>query len=192
MFETIDLQILYQRVLNLRSQVSETKYGSIPSSITFIESILSKNLSDEDRKLVYTVLVGECSFSNNDQLKLEISQRRAKELPDDPLAHIALAWINALVVPRNTEAAVRAGYMALEVARREGEWLRYCACDFLRIGLLLDDYDIVNGTLKILVEDACNKGRVDHKYEFDFVEQIDRNRCNSELLSAYLSLMYSQ
>jgi hypothetical protein len=54
-----------------------------------------------------------------------------------------------------------------------------------RIGLMLDEYGVVERALKELVGDAGRQRAQDTGYEFDFVDQLDVRRVGTKLLAAY-------
>jgi hypothetical protein len=175
-------------VARLGSQRVASKFGLIPASIQHLEAVLAGDLTEDDRADVYSLLVNECSKALNDLLYIEVLRRRAFELANDPISHAGLAFRLALIDPSAHEEALNTGYKSLELAKSQDRQVRYCATNLARIGLMLDDYACLQHALVELVADAANVRVEDTRYEFDFVAQIDGQRCDARLLSQYNAL----
>lgn len=179
---------LRAELTSLRKQRVQSEYGLIPASVEHLEQLLTKVASDDERIEVYTLLVSECSRARNDRLYIDCLRRRVRDFASDPMSHAGLAFRLAMIEPEYRGEALASADKALELARSQDRLVRYCATNLARIALMLDNYEVLNRSLGELVADA-GKARVeDTGYEFDFVDQIDVQRVDAELLARYQEL----
>lgn len=188
MMSNEEFAALRANVLRLSSQRVPSKFGLIPASIEHLESVLEADLADDDRAEVYSLLVNECSKARNDRLYIEVLRRRAAALANDPMSHAGLAFRLALIEPDAREEALSIGCKALDLAKSQDRLVRYCATNLARLGLLLDDYATLQHALTELIGDAGHTRAEDTRYEFDFIDQIDVQRCDAKLLGQYKAL----
>ncbi|HEX8988233.1 MAG TPA: hypothetical protein VF816_09735 [Rhodocyclaceae bacterium] len=183
-----EFSALRAEVALLRSQQIESRFGSVPASIGLIEKRLGEATSDDDRALLYSLLVSECSRSRNDSLYLDCLRRRVLAFPSDPTAHSGLAITLAMVGSEHRDEALVVADKAIALAKAQDRQVRYCATNLVRIALILDDYEVLNRGLRELVEDADNVREEDSRYEFDFIDKIDVQRVDTGLLERYKNL----
>ena len=181
---------LCAELATLRKQQVQSQFGSAPGSVARLEGLLGAATSDEDRAVLYTLLASECSKARNDSLYIDCLRRRARDLPTDPMAHAGLATTLSKVEPSSRNEAIAIADKALEMAKSQDRLVRYCATNLARIGLILDDYAVLQRALAELVGDAGRDRPEDIGYEFDFVDQINVQRLNAGLLAQYRELVH--
>jgi hypothetical protein len=179
---------LRAEVARLRKQRISSEFGLIPASIEYLQAVLTGELSDDDRADVYSLLVSECSKAHNDRLYIEVLRDRVRSLPSDPMSYAGLAFRLALIEPTSRIEALNIADKALELAKSQNRQVRYCATNLARIGLMLDDYAVLQRALAELVGDAGSDRSEDTRYEFDFVDKIDVQRFDAGLLARYKEL----
>lgn len=179
---------LRTEVASMRRQRVESKYGLIPASVCHLEKLVAAATADEDRAVLYSLLIGECSRARNDPLYIECLRNRVRDLSNDPTSHAGHAFALAVVGSQHRVEALDAAYRAVELAKSQVRLVRYCATNLVRVALVLNDYDALQRGLKELVGDATRTRREDTGYEFDFVDQIDIQRCDAKLLAEYKAL----
>ncbi len=179
---------LRAEVAQRRVQRCQSKFGLIPASVEYLQSVLAGELSEDDRADVYTILVSECSKARNDQLYIDVLRHRAVDLANDPLSHIGLAFRLALMEPTCKREALDIADKALDLAKKQNRQIRFCATYLARIGLMIDDYVVLQRAIEELVADAGRERLEDTGYEFDFVDRIDIRRCDAGLLALYKAL----
>jgi hypothetical protein len=184
----VDFDALVARLNSLRKERSPSEFGEIPASIALLESTLSGASSDEERHVVYSLLVNECSKSRNDTIYVHMLRRRVRDFPADPMYHAGLAFRLALIEPNSRIEALRIAEQARTLAKAQDRLVRYCATNLARIAMMIDDYEALKTALLELVEDAGRERADDTNYEFDFVNRIDSSRCGVELLARYEAL----
>lgn len=172
----------------LRKQRVQSRFGPVPESVPRLEQLLAAATSDEDRSVLYTLLASECSKARNDPLYIDCLRRCVRDLPTDPMAHADLAITLAIVEPSSRDEAIAIANEALDVAKSQDRLVRYCATNLVRIGLMFDDYTVLQYALVELVGDGGHDRPEDSGYEFDFVDQIDVHRVDAELLARYKKL----
>lgn len=171
----------------LRKQFVGSRFGRIPKSIEYLEKILENETALDDRVAVYELLLGECSRSRNDGVYLHFLRQRAHEFPDDPFSYTGLATV--LAYERGTQAeALKVAAQGVSAAKKQDRLVRYSLTSQVRIALMLDDYETLNHALGELVADAGTKRTEDTVYVFDFIDQIDVQRCDTQLLARYKEL----
>lgn len=180
-----EFQALQVEVARLRKKSVPSTFGLIPASVEYLESALSDALSEEDRSEIYALLVNECSKARNDRLYVDVLRRRARDLKNDPLSHAGLAFRLALIDPASRKEALDIAEKALLLAKSQDRQIRYCATNLARIGLMLDEYGVLERALRELVGDAGRQRAEDTGYEFDFIDQIDGQRIDANLLAEY-------
>lgn len=183
---------LLAELVTLRKQRIQSRFGSTPRSVLRLEQLLAEATSDEDRSVLYSLLVSECSKARNDALYIDCLRRRVRDLPTDPMNHAGLAITLAMVEPFSHDEAVSIADKALDVAKSQDRLVRYCATNLARIGLMLNDYVVLQRALAELIGDAGNDRSEDTRYEFDFVSQIDTHRCDERLLAQFKALAHKQ
>lgn len=104
------------------------------------------------------------------------------------MSHAGLAITLANIEPSSRDEAVAIAEKAIDVAKSQDRLVRYCATNLARIGLILDDYVVLQRALVDLVSDAGRDRSEDSGYEFDFVNQIDVRRIDAGLLARYKAL----
>lgn len=179
---------LLAELATLRKQRVQSRFGPAPASVARLEQLLAASTSDEDRAVLYTLLASECSKARNDSLYIDCLRRRARDLPNDPMAHAGLAITLGMIEPSSRDEAIAIADKALEMAKSQDRLVRYCATNLARVGLTLDDYAVLQRALAELVDDAGSDRPEDTRYEFDFVDQIDVQRFDAGLLERYKEL----
>jgi len=179
---------LCAEVAQLRKQRIPSEFGLIPASIEHLQTILTGELSDDDQAEVYSLLVNECSKAHNDHLYIKALRDRVHALPNDPMSYAGLAFRLALIEPASRSEALDVADKALELAKSQNRLVRYCSTNLARIGLMLDDYEVLSRAIRGLLADSGSQRSEDTGYEFDFVDQIDIGRCDAKLLAQYKAL----
>ena len=178
--------LLQKRLPELRKQRASSAFGEIPKSIAELGRMLDTN--PDDRADIYPLLLQECSDANNDRAYLHYVRRSAVDLPNDPMTRTGMAFTIAVVEPSSRDEALKNGLDAVELAKKQNRLVRYAAMNLARIALLLDSYDELRHALSILISDRGNRRQEDAAFQFDFVEQIDPQRCGVQLLAEYKAL----
>jgi uncharacterized protein HemY len=179
---------LVAELATLRKQRVKFRFGAVPGSIPRLEQLLAASASDEDHAVLYALLASEYSKAKNDSLYIDCLRRRARDLPNDPMAHAGLAITLVIVQPSRRNEAITIAEKALDVAKSQDRLVRYCATNLARIGLMLDDYAVLQRALAELVADVGSDRSEDTRYEFDFVDRIDVQRFDAGLLARYKNL----
>ena len=183
---------LMSAVRVFRSELVPSAFGPIPKSVAYLEGELDEAREKADRAAIFVLLVGECSRSCNDELYLFALRRRAIEFSDDPISLAGLAFGIAVFRPTEKVEAADMAKKAIECARQVNRRVRYSATNAIRIGLMIDNYNLVDQALDILVSDKLNYRLEDTPYEFDFIDKIDKNKCNSMLLQEYRDIQHNE
>ncbi|MBP6096555.1 MAG: hypothetical protein KBF58_06945 [Methyloversatilis sp.] len=173
---------------SLRKQTVRSRFGEIPASVEYVETLLGRSFSDDDRSLLYSLLIGECSRSQNDELYVDALRRRLRDLPNDPISHAGLAMTLATIGGKHRDEALKLANDAILIAKLENRLVRYCATNLARVALVLDDYESLNSALAELVNDGGFTRSEDSPYEFDFIDHIDTSLVDQELLARYSNL----
>lgn len=179
---------LLVKLVALRKRQIQSRFGPVPASISHLEELLSAATSYDDRVVLYALLASECSKARNDALYIDCLRRRARDLAGDPMAHAGLAITLSMIQPSNRSEVIEIAYKALRFAKAQDRLVRYCSTNMVRIGLMLDDYDTLQRGLSELVSDEGKERCEDSSYEFDFIDQIDADRCDTNLLAKYKAL----
>jgi hypothetical protein len=172
----------------LRNEWVPSTFGLIPKSIVHLEEKLDVTNDRKERAAIFVLLVKESSRVDNDELYLCVLRRRAAEFSDDPISLGGLAFGIAAMRPIDKVDAANAAKNALEVARQADRLVRYSATNAIRVGLMIDDYDLIDKALEVLLTDEAKHRSEDTPYEFDFLTKIDENRCTMSLLRRYQNL----
>ena len=183
-----DYKALLVELDSLRREIVQTQFGDIPRSVEALEQKLAQSSSDEDRQVLYSLLVSECSRCGNDQVYIDALRRRLRDYPDDAMAKGGLAHALAVVCPDSREEPLRLASESVALAIKDDRLVRYCATNMARIALTLDAYGVLDSALAVLIDDAVNIRVQDSPYEFDFVDRIDVSRVNLGLLKRYRQL----
>lgn len=184
----IEHEALRNALGKLRQQQTDSPYGRVPASVPHLQDLVSNTLVEEDRAVLYSLLLSEVSRARNSELYIACLRQRALDLPSDPLSSSGLAYELAIARPELRQEIIDVGLKAVDLAKSHGLQLRYCLTNLARIALVLDEYALLTKALTLLVADAKNEEREDSPYEFDFVDKIDPFRIDEKLLSAYKSL----
>ena len=182
-----DVRALRQEVAKRRASHVASAFGEIPSSIPYLDGLLTQAASLDEEHLLFALILGECTRAENRQAEVHYLQRQIDTLPLQPIFVASLATALASSPGSEAEALARCAE-AVELARREERQIRYCLTCQARVALALDDYGVLTGALKGLVADAKSTRTEDTGYEFDFLDQIDAQRCDAELLASYRAL----
>jgi hypothetical protein len=183
----MDARALRQEAAKLRATVVNSEFGAVPSSIGYLEGLLGKASSSEDKHLLFALILGECVRAENGLAEVHFLRRQVAELPLQPVLLTSLA--SALAGDRKSgpEALARCEE-AVQLAQHEDRQVRYCLTCQARIALALDDYEVLSAALRALIADAGRKRAEDAAYEFDFADQIDARRIDPALLRQYKAL----
>lgn len=183
----MDARALRQEAAKLRATVVDSEFGAVPSSIGYLEGLLRKASSSEDKHLLFALILGECVRAENGLAEVHFLRRQVAELPLQPVLLTSLA--SALAGDRESapEALARCEE-AVRLAQHEDRQVRYCLTCQARIALALDDYEVLSAALRALIADAGRQRAEDTAYEFDFVDQIDARRIDPALLRQYKAL----
>lgn len=183
----MDARALRQEAAKLRSTIVDSEFGAVPSSIGYLEALLRKATSSEDKHLLFALILGECARADNRLAEMHFLRRQVAELPLQPVLLTSLA--SALVGdPESAPEALVSCQEAVRLARHEDRQVRYCLTCQARIALALDDYEVLSAALRALIADAGRERAEDTTYEFDFVDQIDVRRIAPALLRQYKAL----
>jgi hypothetical protein len=188
MINEFELTVIRARLQSIDSMKAESEFGPIPASVPYLEDMLGANLDFDDRSLIYSLLISECSRAKNDSLYIAMLRRREKDLENDPMSRLGLAHTLVIIKPELADEALNVAKEALNMAKAQDWLVKYCATSIVRIGLVRKDYDIVQFGLAELVADSKNQRLEDSGYEFDFLPQIEAQRCDKTLLKSYQSL----
>jgi hypothetical protein len=183
----MDAGALRQEAAKLRSTIVDSEFGAVPGSIRYLEGVLQRASSSEDKHLLFALILGECARADNRLAEVHFLRRQVAELPLQPVLLTSLASVLAGDRESATEALVRCEE-AVQLAQRGDRQVRYCLTSQARIALALDDYEVLSKALRGLVADAGRQRAEDTAYEFDFVDQIDVQRIDPGLLRQYRAL----
>lgn len=178
---------LRQEAAKRRSTVVDSEFGKIPSSVAYLEELLRKTSSLDDKHLLFALIMGECTRAENRAAEVHFLRRQLTELPLQPVFLASLA--SALASNPNTvpQAFARCEE-AVQLAQHENRQVRYCLTFQARLALALDNYEVLSSSLHNLIADAGHERVEDTDYEFDFIDQIDDRRIDPELLRQYKAL----
>lgn len=178
---------LRQEAAKRRSIGVDSEFGTIPSSVVYLDEHLRKASSLDDKHLLFALIIGECIRAENHVAEIHFLRRQMTELPLQPVFLTSLA--SALASNPNTvpEAFARCEE-AVQLAQHENRQVRYCLTCQVRLALTFDKYEILSSALRNLIADAGHERVEDTNYEFDFIDQIDDRRIDPELLRQYKAL----
>ena len=183
---SVDMGSVQDQIHVLRARSVSTSWaGVVPESITYLMTLISNAKADEKAAL-YPLVLSEASRARNNRAELFLLHQQVKDLPDDPLAKASLAY--GMASRGMGQEALDFGRQAIALARGQDRQVKYTATNFVRVGLLLDDYGAINEGLELLVSDAVNRRSEDHGPEFDFLPQLDVKRVPAMLLRSYEAL----
>jgi hypothetical protein len=183
----MDVSAVRSQVAKHRSSRVPSEFGEIPGSITYLDGLLQQASSVDEKHLLFAMVLGECARAGNREMELHYLRRQADSLPPQPIFLTSLASALANVPGSGDEALARCGD-AVALANKEDRQVRYSLTCQARVALLLNNYETLNSALKELIDDAGRQRAEDTGYEFDFVDQIDVGRCDTQLLDRYREL----
>lgn len=183
----IDVTSIRKEVARQRLTTVQSEFGPIPASIPYLQGLLIDGLSLDERHLMFSLILSECSRAKNDQLELHFLRSQVVSLPAQPVLLVGLA-LGLARFPEFRDDALRVGREAVTLARNENRQLRYSLTALARLGLSLHDYGAVQSALTELIADKAAKRSEDTPYEFDFVDQLDPRTISPSVISAYRQL----
>ncbi len=179
-----DFLAIKGKLPNLRKQLVASPYGQIPRSVEFLETAIGKATSLDDKIALYSLLLSECSRCRNYELEVHFLRQRLREWANDPFPLTSLA--TALAREQSTrDEALQLAAQAVSLAKKQDRQVKYSLTCQARVALEVGDYAVFNGALRGLIEDASNYREEDHGLEFDFLEHVDPNQVDTELVSQY-------
>ena len=171
----------------LRKQLVDSPHGRIPKSIEHLEKVLRNESALDDKVAVYGLLLGECTRSRNNDVYVHFLRRRVKEIPDDPFSYTELGTV--LAHERSTQAeALKVAAQAVALAKKQDRQVKYSLTCQARIALEIGDYKTFNEALRGLIDDAENIRDEDHGFEFDFLDHVDPDKADQQLIAQYREL----
>lgn len=176
-----------QKLPELRARLVESPHGKIPESIAYLASLVFNSESSEDKAALYLLLLSECSRSHIDKVYIHFLRQRLIDFPEDPLSYTGLSSMLAHDLSTQEEC-LKLAAQAVALSRRKNTFVRYSLTCQARVALQVGNYNVLNEALRGLVRDAGNSRDEDHGFEFDFLDSLDRNRVDRELLSQYEAL----
>lgn len=171
-----------------RSELVRSEFGEIPRSISLLVERFHSSGDAEVRTYLYQTLLGECVRSRNDTVLLHYCRQGLTHFPDDPIFAIGAAFNIAIIEPSAREEVRAIAERAVTLALSQDRLIRRIATEMARIGILLRDTTLLNKALSVLVADAGHLRKEDSAYVFDFVEHIDPEKCDPNLLLRYRAL----
>ena len=188
MFIDPNVHLLRNEAAERRTSVVLSEFGEIPSSIPYLEGLLQKASSLDDKYLLFALVLGECTRADNRQAEVHYLRRQMSSLPLQPVFLTSLASALATEPASHVEALARCAE-AVELAMREDRQVRYSLTFQARLALALGEYEVLTSALKGLIADAHCERSEDTGYEFDFVDEIDTRRIDPALLAQYKALV---
>lgn len=184
-----DFKKLRKEAEERRSIFVKSKFGEVPGSIPYLEGLIDKASSLDEKHLIFALILSECAREDNPVIEVEFLRRQMLELPLQPIFLASLA--SALIrIPGSMSEALARSKEAVELANSENRQLRYCLTCRVRLALSVGDYDAVSEALHNLIADAGQNRAEDSSYEFDFLDLIDERKVDPELLRQYKELAY--
>ncbi len=184
---TQEFLAIKNRLPELRKQLIDSPHGRIPKSVEYLEKELMKSSSKDDKAALYPLLLSECSYARNEKLGLHFLRQQAKDLPDDPLSLTSLAADLAHNAGTRDEALVLAA-KAVALAQKQNRQVKYSLTCQARIALEAHNYQVFSDALRGLIADARNTRAEDHGFEFDFLEQVEQDKVDQQLIDQYRKL----
>jgi hypothetical protein len=182
-----DFLAIKNRLPELRKQLVDSSHGRIPKSIDYLEKELAKATSKDDKAALYPLLLSECSHARDDKLTVRFLRQQVKDLPDDPLPLTSLATDLARDRRAQGEALALAA-KAVALAKKQDRQVKYSLTCQARVALEIGDYKVFNDALRGLLADAGNSRDEDHGLEFDFLDHVDPNKADQQLIAQYRGL----
>lgn len=175
------------RLPELRKQLIVSPHGQIPRSVEYLEKAIGKATSLDDKIALYSLLLSECSRCRNYELEVHFLRQRLRDWDNDPFPLTSLA--TALAREQSTrDEALQLAAQAVSLAKKQDRQVKYSLTCQARVALEVGDYAVFNDALRRLIEDANNHRAEDHGLEFDFLDHIDPNQVDNEIMSQYRAL----
>lgn len=185
--EMDDLELVREASKHRATKV-KSAIGLLPGSIVYLDDLLKKAFSLDEKYQLFLLILDECSLAGNRLAEEHFLRRQITELPLQPILLTSLARFLANDPATADEALVRCEE-AVRLAIHEDRQVRYALTCQARIALTLGNYEVLASALRALIADAApNRVNEDSIYYFDFVDKIDLNRIDSALLERYKAL----
>jgi hypothetical protein len=182
-----DFLAIKNQLPELRKKLVESPAGRIPKSIQHLDKAIANASLRDDKAALYTLVLSECSRFKNDELTVRFLRQQARDLPDNPFSLTSLA--TGLARNQSTQSeALKLAAQAVALARKQDRQVKYSLTCQVRVALEVGDYKVVNEALRKLIEDAGNRRAEDHGLEFDFLDHMDSDQVDQELISQYRKL----
>lgn len=173
---------------DMRKELVDSAFGKIPKSIVYLESAIGQAKSKDEKSLLYTFLIRECSSSRNHELRLHFMRKEVEDNPGEVLPLVSLAGYLAFY-PESREEALVLSATAVALAKKQNRLVKYCLTSQARIALRLGEFRAFNDVLRQLIEDAPVSREEDYRLEFDFLDQASSDQIDHELVEQYRALM---
>lgn len=170
-----------------RKLVRNPEYGEVVESIPILAS-LADSSDASDAEDVYGVLIDECVRSGRPDLEIAFRRRVVNLFPQEPILICSLAAALANN-PETRDESIAWSEKAIAVAAKTNRFVRYALTTRLRLALARGDYAAVNRLLLELVADSQLVREDDYVFEVDFVDLLDEDRVDQDVLRRYLEIV---
>ena len=182
-----DFLAIKNRLPEIRKQLVDSIHGRIPKSIEYLEEVLRNESALDGKVAVYGLLLGECTRSRDNDVYVHFLRQRVREIPEDPFSYTELGIV--LAHERSTQAeALKVAAQAVALAKKQDRQIKYSLTCQARVALEIGDYKVFNDALRGLLADAGNSRDEDHGFEFDFLDHVDPDKADQQLIAQYREL----
>jgi len=179
-----DFLAIKNQLPELRDQLVDSPHGRIPKSIAYLQSAIGKTTSKDDKAALYPLILSECSRAKNEKLTVRFLRQQVHDLPDDPFPLTSLASDLARDPSARSEALTLAA-KAVALAKEQDRQVKHSLTCQARVALEAGDYKVFNKALRALIEDADNARAEDHGLEIDFLDRVDSDKADEQLIAQY-------
>ena len=142
---------------------------------------------DEEAIALRGLLAGE--YCAHDLLEKweDLARFETKLFPDEPVPWISLAGF-LLHAKEDLVEALATVDVAIKKAEQKGEWVRHAYCTRARIARAMEDFGLLEATIKHLIDYQPTPGSIDIHLEHDFVATMPAGKIDEEILGKYNAL----
>ncbi len=160
-----------------------------------IEELRRRLASESDverRASILQTILPICTMAGRQDEVFAVHRELIALQPDEPINWCSLAHSHMSIGPRGQvgesagKEALAAIETAVEKARASGSWLWYCLCDRCRIALDLKRYDILEDSMRKILEDRPRPPDAqDYGPEDEFLKRIPEGAVDPALIERY-------
>lgn len=172
----------------MRDQHKKRKSAGYPPSVQLLGDMVgASDPFDDDAILLRSLLCDEyCVHGLLDKWE-KLARSEIEISPNEPMTWISLAGF-FLHAKEDFDEALNTIEVAIGKARETGEWVRHAYCTRARIARKLENYDLLEETVRFLIDYRPAPGCIDIHLDHDFLVTLPPGKIDEEILSQYNAL----